>query len=223
VRNQPSALSRRSATVSEKKLKNKRLTYIVLVILFSSQSPGPHAFINSVVQALGQIVAKNAEVNGVAVSSGTTLFDNSLVETGEDSAFIHISNGSVVEMGKQSSAHFEKTELNTIKIELLRGALRFQEEGGRTVTVPDPTKSPPDQLEEAEPGEGLVAVLTRDAFKGVTILNVNETSRIAPTSPILIVSPDGTNKEIHYIKTVKKQTIEMTAGLQLPFPTESLV
>jgi hypothetical protein len=172
---------------------------------------------------LGEIVSKGVQINGVAVASGTTLLTDSLVETGENTAFIHLTAGSVLELSRDASAYFEQAGANAVRVKVHRGAMLFQEEGGEAVAVTGAPQPPGAPAKEGEPGQGLVAVLTRDVSTGGKVLDVNETSRIAATSPILIVSPDGKTKEIHYIKSVKENQIEMTAGLQLAFPIQSLL
>jgi len=204
-------------------VKNKTLTSALLVVFCCCQIQPDLLAFESSVAVLGQIVSQSAQINGVAVASGATLLNNSLVESGETSAFIHMPAGTVLEMSRESAAYFEKAGVDTIRVKVDRGALRFHEDGGETVTVaggPAPQKV---ASEEVEPGQGLVAVMTRDASSGLKVLEVNDTRRVAPTSPILIVSPDGKSKEIHYIKSVKGDRIEVTAGLQLAFPVQSLI
>lgn len=204
-------------------LKNKPLNLVTLVIFFSFQVQPGLAEANSPPRVLGQIVSQDVQIDGVAVASGTTLLNGSLVESGRASTFVHMVDGSVIEMAQESSAQFRDTGLDTIQIEVHRGALRFQEEGGETVIVPGETQTRQTRTQPGEPGQGLVAALTRDGPTGATKLEVNDTNRIASTSPILLVSPDGKIREIHYLKSVKNKEIELTAGLQVPFPIQSLI
>ena len=200
----------------------KTFTTVLLVVFCCFQiQPGLLATESSA--TLGEIVSKGVQINGVAVASGTTLLTDSLVETGENRAFIHMAAGSVLELSRDAAAYFEQAGANAVQVKVHRGALLFQEEGGEAVAVTGEPRQQPSPPRDGEPGEGLVAVLTRDASTGGQVLDVNDTSRIAPTSPMLIVSPDGKIKEIHYIKSAKGKQVEMTAGLQQAFPIQSLI
>ena len=204
-------------------MRNKTFTSALLVIFCCCQlQPGLMAFGSSAV-VLGQIVSKDARIDGVTVTSGVTLFNKSVVETGQTPAFIHMSAGPVVEISRESAVYFEKTQENAIQVSVHKGALTFQEDGGETVAVTGSDSQQQTAEQTQEPGQGQVAVLVRDAVSGRKVLVVDSTAQIASTAPILIVSPDGESKEIHYIKSLKSTEVEMTADLQLPFPAQSLV
>jgi len=105
-------------------VKKKSLTTALLVFFCSFQIHPDLLIAGSSASPLGQIVGKGAQINGVEVASGATLLTDSMVETGESSAFVHLTAGSVLELSRDSAAYFKQSGANAMQVKVHRGALR---------------------------------------------------------------------------------------------------
>ena len=82
------------------------------------------------VPVLGQVLGGAVAIDGVRVSSGTTLLDKSTVHTGSAPAFVHLMNGMVVKLMEDSRATFQKTSEGEFQISVHSGQLILQEADG---------------------------------------------------------------------------------------------
>lgn len=83
---------------------------------------------------LGQVISEDVTMDGLGVPSGTTLLDETLLETRSHSAAIHLGIGPVLELAESSSAFFERLDSGEVRVSVETGRLSFSE-GGETTTV----------------------------------------------------------------------------------------
>ncbi len=104
---------------------------LVAVVLIPAQTafaaPGPSP-------VLGQVISQDMTMDGFGVPSGTTLLNDTLLETGSSPAAIHLGNGPVLELAESSSAFFERLPSGDVRISVETGSLSFFE-GSETTTV----------------------------------------------------------------------------------------
>jgi hypothetical protein len=201
--------------------KNSRVLTTVLLFQFlaasSSVVSGPPA------EILGQVVSQTASIDGTDVTSGTTLFDQNQVKTGQAAAFIHLKEGAVLELSRESSASFRKRETGMLEVTVHSGSLYFREPEREMIAISGALSQQTAQAPPAEPGQGIVARLRESAGEGQKDLLVDDTSAVSPTAPVLIESPDESRREIHYIDELNGDRIRLTAALQSSFPAQSTI
>ena len=82
--------------------------YLVLVVVaLLATSHGFTAGSRSI-PVLGQVICSEMTMDGVSVPPGTTLLNETRLQTGSFPAAIHLVNGSVLELAENSSAYFER-------------------------------------------------------------------------------------------------------------------
>jgi hypothetical protein len=102
----------------------KKLTFYLLLmacIVFFS----PAAFSEPAAPILGQVVATEMTMDGIAVPSGTTLLGDTTLNTGSFPASIHLGSGPVLELDQSSSAYFEKLDDGAVRISIGMGSMSF--------------------------------------------------------------------------------------------------
>jgi len=104
---------------------------LISLVLYPAQSafaaPGPS-------MVLGQVISQDMTMDGLDVPSGTTLLNETVLETGSYPAAIHLGNGPVLEMAESSRAFFETLPSGEVRVTVETGSLSFFE-GGEATTV----------------------------------------------------------------------------------------
>ncbi len=191
--------------------------------LFFSASQGLMA---GSVPVLGQVVATGVVMDGVAVPSGTTVLDKTVLKTSENPAVVHLSGGQLVALHRNSSAYLEKNQVGAVRIAVRSGTLSFRADGGAVATaIPETTVIfPTDGLPTASPqAMGVQVVLTRPAQSGQNTIAVNDAPRIDPRQAILIRSRDGRAQAIHFVRASGNPELRLTAPLERSFAADSPV
>lgn len=144
---------------------------------------------------LGQVASTHARIDGTEVPSGTTLFSGNVVSAVLSSVTVHLGMGQVIELGRNSEAAFQRTELGEVRVEVRSGTLSYLEPSGSVNTLPPDSAVTFSQLRTGEPisdqPTGVVAVVEpvigRDrAEKGQDLIGVNDVSRVEPSGSLLI-------------------------------------
>ena len=102
----------------------KKATFYLLLMIFVVFS-SPAAFSEPAAPVLGQVVATEMTMDGIAVPSGTTLLGDTTLETGSFPASIHLGYGPVLELDQSSSAYFEKLNDGAVRISVETGSISF--------------------------------------------------------------------------------------------------
>ena len=195
---------------------------LLLLIAF----PGPTAFAAPGSAAvLGQDISPDMTMDGISVPSGTTLLNETLLQTGSTVAAVHLGIGSVLELGESSSAYFKRLPSGEVRVSVETGSLSLLREGevvtlsaDDKVTIPQQTGKPVATQEQ-----GVVAVLVEDAGSGVLMLQVDDVSRIDLSQPILVKSRDSETQEVRYIASIQGTTVTVKAGLTSSFQAQDLI
>ena len=197
---------------------------LLLLILIAFPGPTTVAAPSSVV-VLGQVISAEMSMDGISVPSGTTLLNETLLQTGSSLAAVHLTSGAVLELGESSSAYFKELPSGEVRVSVETGSLSFREEGevvtlsaDGEVMIPQQTGKPVTAQQQ-----GVVAVLVVDAATGTLTIQVDDVSRIDPSKPILIKSRDGTIQDVRSIASIQGTTITVTGALSNPFAAQDLV
>ncbi len=98
---------------------------------------------------LGQVISEGTTMEGIRVPSGSTLMADSLLETGDEPAIIHLQGGQVLRLASHSSAYFAPAD----------AGVRVHVHSGEA-TVRATVRG--DETEVRTLGEDMFAVLSRD-------------------------------------------------------------
>ncbi|MDA2932703.1 hypothetical protein MYX82_00005, partial [Acidobacteria bacterium AH-259-D05] len=173
------------------------------------------------VPVLGQVIAaNNVQMDGMSVPSGTTVLDKTVVRTTQDPASIHLTKGQLIQLHRNSSAYFEKTSSEVVRVSVRSGTLSYRSASGKVVTVPPESVIVfvQDTVPGADPGqEGLRVVLVKRAEAGQDTIQVNDAARIDPNLAILLRSPDSETQEVHYVEAFDGNNVKLTAPLENTF------
>ena len=175
---------------------------------------------------LGQVIAQGVAMDGLTVPSGTTVLNQTVLETSANPAIVHLSSGQVVELHRNSSAYLERTEAGGVRIVVRAGTLSYAVAGGGLATAL-PEKAvvfstgtlPTAASQEA----GMQVILTEPAQEGRKTITVNDAMRLDPQRAILIRSRDGQTQAIHYVQAVQGQNVTLTAPLKHSFEANSTI
>lgn len=194
--------------------------FTVCFVAFFALSYGVMAAPNP---ALGLVVAKSVSMDGVKVPSGTTVLARTLLRTGSDPAFVHLSQGQVLQLDRNSSAYFESGESGETRVTVRSGTAAFQPAGAGLLRVaPEsvilfPLSGPAVSTAQ----ETTTVVLVQSAEPGQATIIVNDARLMDPKNPILLKSPDGQVQEIHYIESFEGNNVTLSAPLQNSFPANT--
>ncbi len=181
---------------------------------------------------LGQVLSDTFSLDGLSLPSGSTLLTKTVLKTTMSPAVVHLSEGQTIELARNSSAYFERTEAGQIRVTVRSGLLAYRTGSGEIFTVPAGGELVFWQTEGPAVSRlvrGVVAVLLEEADQGQTLLQVNDTQRINLQNSILIRSGDGEPQEmeVHYIQSVEQSEGEhrvlVSAPLQKTFKPQSLI
>ncbi len=177
---------------------------------------------------LGQVIADRAEVNGRIVPSGTTLLHGSEVGTGAYPAAVQLGTGQVVEIGRNSVAHFQRLSEEEVRVTGRRGTVSYRESTGTINTMGVDDEVSFSQRRTGQPilanREGVVGVLARAGQKGKREIEVVDASRIEPTQELVIRSKDSGTQEVKCsIEAIRDNTVILREELRLNFRPDDLV
>lgn len=178
------------------------------------------------VPVLGQVISNTVQMDGMSVPSGTTVLNKTVLKTTKDPAFIHLGKGQVIQLNKNSSAYFEKTPSQAVQVSVRSGTLSYRSASGKVVTAAPESVIvfQAQALPVADRQlEGLRTVLVERAEEGEDTIQVNDASRIDPSRPILLRSPDGGIQEIHYVEAIERNSVKLTAPLENTFEANTRV
>lgn len=102
--------------------------------------------------AVGQTASADATVDGVRVPSGTTLISPAVVETGDNAAVLHLSNGEVVALAPQSTAVVASAD-DGIQLSVERGNVAYTNNEGALDTISETETLSVDQQGQIQKGE----------------------------------------------------------------------
>jgi len=111
----------------------KKIFTICFVVFFVTS----HGLAASPVSALGQVLAKSVFVDGIQVASGTTVLNNTLLKTSQDSAVVHLQNGHSLQLNSNSSAFLESQELGGVLVTVREGTMSYSSTAGLETAVPE--------------------------------------------------------------------------------------
>lgn len=176
---------------------------------------------------VGQVLSNSAMINGAPMPSGSTLLNPSVIATALSPAIIHLTNGQVVELARNSSAAFEKTQEGEIHITVKSGTLIFRAAEGEIATLPPESElavTPSGQLQPLTSlVRGVVAVLAEAAHSGQRALQVNDVAKIDPSQSILVRRQGETLGEVHHIRSIHGLVIQTKGALQRSFEPNTLI
>ena len=111
-----------------------RKVFVICFVVFFVTS---HGLAASPVPALGQVLAKSVFVDGIQVSTGTTVLDNTLLKTSQNPAVVHLQNGHSLQLHSNSSAFLESQELGGVLVTVREGAMSYSSTGGLETALPE--------------------------------------------------------------------------------------
>jgi len=169
------------------------------------------------VPVLGQVISDSVWMDGMSVPSGTTVLNKTVLETTQDPAFIHLGKDRVIQLHRNSSAYFEKTSSEAVRVNVLSGTLSYRSAVGELVTSPPESlivfqASAPPVAEPQE--EGVRVVLVERAATGEDTIQVNDASRVDARCAILFPRPDGRTQEVHYVEAFDENNVKLTSPLE---------
>jgi len=104
--------------------------------------------------AVGQTASAGARVDGIRVPSGTTLLSPAVVETGDNGAVLHLSNGEVVVVAPRSTAVLGSVDTG-IRLAVERGHVAYTNNDGAMDTLSETETILVAQQGQIQPGERL--------------------------------------------------------------------
>ena len=111
----------------------KRIFTICFVVFFVAS----HGLAASPVSALGQVLAKSVLVDGIQVSTGTTVLNNTLLKTIQNPAVVHLQNGHSLQLNSNSSAFLESQELGGVLVTVREGTMSYSSTAGLETAIPE--------------------------------------------------------------------------------------
>lgn len=87
------------------RLRSRKITPLVIAMLIAGWPPATMAD-ESASWGLGQVISDGTRIAGLRVPSGSTLVGDSLLETGETPATVHLRDGQVLRLDSHTSAYF---------------------------------------------------------------------------------------------------------------------
>ncbi|MCZ6626301.1 MAG: hypothetical protein O7B35_19030, partial [Deltaproteobacteria bacterium] len=118
---------------------------------------------------LGQVLSNTFSLDGLSLPSGSTLLTETLLTTTTSPAVVHLSEGQTIELARNSSAYFERTEAGQIRVAVRSGLLAYRTGSGEIFTVPvggELLFSQTQGLAVSTLAGGVVAVLLEEAEQG---------------------------------------------------------
>lgn len=168
------------------------------------------------VASIGQIASAGALIDGVLAPSGSTLLNPSLVATFEQPAVVHLQNGQMVKLARNSEAVFETTGDGAIQVQVIKGTLVFRSMDGLLTGVPPAAKLVATATSISAHGaftQGVVAIVTKGALVGSKALVLNDTSILDPASAILVKRSEADPGEVHSLAHVAGTTVQLKGSL----------
>ena len=180
------------------------------------------------VPVLGQVVANTVYVDGLKMPSGTTVFDKTVVKTTQDPASVHLKNGQVLQIHRNSSAYLEGQDTGEVQVAVRSGTVSYRAAGGEVMTAPPKSgvvfAADPQQTRPVTGSQrGLRIILLESAEAGQKVIKVNDAARLDPKQAIMLQSPDGKSQEIHYIEAINGNNVTLTANLQSSYEANSAI
>ena len=127
------------------------------------------------VPVLGQVVANTVNVDGLKMPSGTTVFDKTVVKTTQDPASVHLKNGQILQIHRNSSAYLEGQDTGEVQVAVRSGTVSYRAAGGEVVTAPPKSviviAADPQQTRAVEGSQrGLRIILLESAEAGQNVI-----------------------------------------------------
>ena len=107
---------------------------VACLLLAASLPPVLAAAMPAAGRGLGQVVSEGVEAEGVRLPPGSTLFDDSLVLTGDRPATLYLRGGQVLVLASHSSAHLEQAA-GGVKVAVRSGSATVRGTEAEAVTV----------------------------------------------------------------------------------------
>ncbi len=86
---------------------------------------------------LGQVNARQAQINGTATPSHTTLLSSSTLETADHAAIVHLSSGQTLSLAPHSQAHFGGSLETGVEVSLQYGSIAYRDSSGEVIQIAD--------------------------------------------------------------------------------------
>jgi hypothetical protein len=103
---------------------------VVLLVTASAAPVGANSI-------LGQVNARQIEINGVQTPAHTTLLSSSTLETTDHPAIIHLGSGQTLSLAPHSQAHFDGSVEEGVGVSLRYGAIAYRDGSGEVVQLAD--------------------------------------------------------------------------------------
>lgn len=193
-----------------------------LLLIATSMAAGPPDPTPSIV---GQVISATAEVDGVAVPSGTTIFGGSILQAGSSPAVFHLIDGRSIELLSGSAALVQDSRQGEVLLSVLGGKAVVAPRNAKPANVRGESNTSMENLVTAPPDSAgkIVAILAAPATGGSLRLDANTTEKIDRRMPILIRDHGLTSGEIHEVASIEGLTVVLATGLKNDFSRGALL
>ena len=168
------------------------IALLLMASFVSSLGAGP----SHPVPALGQVSGREVYLNGVQVPPGATLLSRGTVTTGKHLATVHLKNGRVIQLARNSAASFREVSIDEIRVAVTSGAIRFRGTNGEIRALEEAGAVLFKAGREALPSRGfsglsVVTTLRDQAEKGQQVLLLVDGSSVSRSRPLFLRAAPG--------------------------------
>ena len=185
-----------------------------------------YSFAAGPVPILGQVVASTVYVDGLSMPSGTTVLNKTVVSTVNDPATIHLHNGQILKINRNSSAYLEGADAGQVRVAVRSGTVSYRDsDKGLMTALPDSVIAFGGEITSAntDSESGLKMVLVEKAEAGQRIIKVNDTAGLKPNQNIMLQSLDGKILEVKAQDSIEGNSVMLTAALHNSYGVNSPV
>jgi len=194
--------------------------FISFFVLSYSFAAGP-------VPILGQVVASTVYVDGLSMPSGTTVLNKTVVNTIDNPATIHLNNGQILKINRNSSAYLEGADAGQVTVAVRSGTVSYRDsDKGLMTALPDSVIAFGGEITSSvntDSESGLKMVLIEKAEAGQRIIKLNDTAGLKPNQNIMLQSLDGKILEVKAQDSIEGNSVMLTAALHNSYGVNSPV
>lgn len=193
--------------------------FISFFVLSYSLAAGP-------VPILGQVVASSVYVDGLSMPSGTTVLNKTVVNTIDNPATIHLNNGQILKINRNSSAYLEGANEGQVRVAVRSGTVSYRDsDKGLMTALPDSVIAFGGEITSVntDSESGLKMVLVEKAEAGQRIIKLNDTAGLKPNQNIMLQSLDGKVLEVKAQDSIEGNKVMLTAALHNSYGVNSPV
>jgi hypothetical protein len=183
--------------------------FISFFILSYSFAAGPAPI-------LGQVVASTVYVDGLSMPAGTTILNKTVVSTVNDPATIHLSNGQILKINRNSSAYLEGADAGQVTVAVRSGTVSYRDsDKGLMTALPDSLLAFGGEITSSNTDSeaGLKMILIDKADAGQRIIKVNDTAGLKSNQNIMLQSLDGKLLEVKAQDSIEGNSVILAAAL----------